>query len=77
MVELAIIVVSIVFFVLGGVMSVRPQWYIRFAQWQMKVIWRAEFKVTKMTMKRIRVMGIAFLVLGAWVLYRHLVLGLN
>ena len=75
MVEWEIILVSVLFLVFGAITSFKPQWYIRFVQWQTKKIWKAEFRPTKATEVRMRILSILFWIFGLWLLYYHLILG--
>lgn len=65
----------ILFLSLGLLIIIRPDLYLRFAQWQTRIIWKAEFKFTKSTEKRMRIIGIIFLLMGLFVGYVHLISG--
>ncbi len=73
---LAVVLVGLVFLLLGAVIAIWPGMYVKSIRWQMKAVWAAEFKASKTTESRIRGLGFLYFLLGAVVLYVHLILGL-
>jgi multisubunit Na+/H+ antiporter MnhG subunit len=72
---LAIVLVGVLFVLLGALIVAKPSSYVKLVKWKFKVLWAGEFKATKATESRMRVLGILFLLLGIIVLCAHLMLG--
>ena len=75
MAEAGIIIVGLIFVLIGILQIIKPELYIKFVKWQMKLIWRVDMKYTKYTKKRVRIIGTLFLLIGLFVFYNYLILG--
>jgi len=60
------------FILLGLFIVIKPDSYIKFIQLYTRKIWGADLKVTKSTERRIRIIGILFLIIGLIVIANFL-----
>lgn len=62
-------IVSLIFFIYGVLIALKPELIIKFHVWTTKKIWGAEFKATQKTNQRYKVKGIIFAVFAILILF--------
>jgi uncharacterized membrane protein HdeD (DUF308 family) len=66
---LAALLPGIVFSILGLLLAIKPDWYLKFSIWNQKVFTGAKYTPSKKTSTIVRSMGIIFLIAGLFCLY--------
>ena len=75
MAEIAIVLIGVLFSLIGLIVILKPEFYVKLAVWKTKVFLGAKLIPGKRTGNMFRVLGIIFLIIGLAMLYANLILG--